>query len=111
MKTPTKYKDEKIASLISKFAAEYFSIEANADSLITVTKTDALDKGRRALVFFTALPKEKEPEALAFAKRRRNDFRQYVMNKKSFGFTPRIDFCIDQGEHNRQRIDELLAKG
>ena len=29
------------------------------------------------------------------------------MSKKSFGFTPKIDFCIDEGEHNRQRIDEL----
>lgn len=102
-----KYKEEKSASLITKFAAEYFSVESNNDSLMTVTKTEMLDKGRRAIIFFTALPREKEDEALAFAKRRRNDFRQFVMNKKSFGFTPRIDFAIDEGEHNRQRIDEL----
>jgi ribosome-binding factor A len=108
MKTPIKYKDEKSASLLLKFAAEYFSIESNRDSLMTVTRTDVLDKGRRAIIFFTALPKEKENEALEFAKRRRQDFRQFVMAKKSFGFVPRIDFCIDFGEHNRQRIDELL---
>jgi len=108
MKTPIKYKDEKTASLISKFAAEYFLVESNKDSLMTITKTDILDKGKRALVFFTALPREKEKEALEFAKRRRQDFRQFVMNKKSFGFTPKIDLCIDEGEHNRQRIDELL---
>jgi ribosome-binding factor A len=111
MRTINKYKDEKSASLLSKFAAEYFSIESNKDSLITVIKTDVFDRGRRALVFFTVLPREKETEALEFAKRRRRDFRQFVMTKKSFGFVPRIDFCIDEGEHNRQRIDELLAKG
>jgi ribosome-binding factor A len=108
MKTPCKFKDEKSASLITKFAAEYFGIESNRDSLMTVTKTDILNKGKRAIVFFTALPREKEDEALQFAKRRRNDFRQFIMKKKSFGFVPRVDFCIDEGEHNRQRIDELL---
>lgn len=111
MKTPIKYKNEKAASLVSKFAAEYFCLESNQDSLITVTRTDIFDKGRRALIYFTALPREKEVEALAFAKRRGRDFRQFIMTKKSFGFVPRIDFCIDIGEHNRQRIDELLAKG
>jgi len=107
MKVPTKYKDEKYASLISKFAAEYFELESNTNSLITVTKVDVLERGKRAIVFFTALPREKEPEALDFAKRRRNDFRHFVMSKKSFGFVPKIDFQIDLGEHNRQRIDEL----
>lgn len=107
MKTPIRYKDEKSASLLLKFAAEYFEIESNNESLITVTNSMILDKGRRAIIFFTALPQEKEPEVLEFARRRRNDFRQFVMSKKSFGFAPKIDFQIDLGEHNRQRIDEL----
>ena len=107
MKTPTRHKDEKVASLLTKYAAEYFEIESNNDSLMTVTRADVLDKGKRAIIFFTALPREKEGPALEFAKRRRSDFRQFVMSKKSFGFTPRIDFLIDEGEHNRQRIDEL----
>ncbi|MEK7200722.1 MAG: hypothetical protein AAB672_01130 [Patescibacteria group bacterium] len=111
MKPIKKHKDEKMASLICQFAAEYFCIESNKDSLMTVTKTDILDKGKRAIVFFTTLPREKEPQALEFAKRRQRDFRQFVMSKKSFGFTPKIDFAIDEGEHNRQRIDELSNQG
>lgn len=107
MKTPIKYRDEKSASLLSKFAAEYFRIESNQDSLMTVTKTEILNKGKRAIVYFTTLPREKEKAALEFAKRRARDFRQFVMAKKSFGFVPQMDFCIDEGEHNRQRIDEL----
>lgn len=107
MRTINKYKDEKYSSLISKFAAEYFSLESNKDSLMTVTRTDILEKGKRAIVFFTALPREKETAALEFAKRRERDFRQFIMGKKSFGFVPRITFVIDEGEHNRQRIDEL----
>lgn len=103
----TKHKDEKFASLISRYAAEYFNTESNESSLITVTRTEITDRGRKAVVFFTALPREKEADALDFAKRRRNDFRKFVSDKKSFGFTPTFDFCIDLGEHNRQRIDEL----
>ena len=74
---------------------------------MTVTRAEIFDRGRRALIFFTTMPREKEAEALEFAKRRRSDFRKFVMEKKSFGFTPSMDFCIDEGEHNRQRIDEL----
>jgi len=107
LKTQNKFKDDKFISLISRFAGEYFSIESSKDSLITITRTEIFDRGKRALVYFTALPREKEQAALEFAKRRRNDFRQFIMSKKSFGFAPKIDFCIDEGEHNRQRIDEL----
>lgn len=107
MKTPIKHKDEKMAELLLRFAAEYFGIESNKDSLMTVTRVDILDRGKRALVFFTTLPEEKEDAALEFAKRRRRDFRQFIMSKKSFGFAPSIDFEIDYGERNRQRIDEL----
>lgn len=107
IKKIAKYKDEKFASLLQKFAAEYFAVEANKNSLVTVTRVDILDRGRRALIYFTTLPREKETEALDFAKRRRRDFRQFIMGKKSFGFAPSVDFCIDLGELNRQRIDEL----
>jgi len=107
MKQPKRYKDEKSSSLLTKFAAEYFLEESNKNSLITITKSEILDRGKRVFIYFTALPQKKEEDVLEFMKRRRNDFRQYVMTKKSFGYVPRVDFCIDFGEHNRQRIDEL----
>jgi len=102
------HKDEKAAELILRFAAEYFEREANKDTLITITGVRMFDRGRRANVYFTALPPEKEAGALEFANRRRNDFRKFIMSKKSFGFAPAIKFEIDMGEHNRQKIDELL---
>lgn len=111
MKQPKKFKDEKQAEMIREFAAEYFSVEASPESLITVTRAEMLDRGKRALIYFTALPREKEEKVLEFAERRKKDFRLFIMSKKSFGFAPRIDFCIDLGEHNRQRIDELSQQG
>lgn len=108
MKQPTRYKDEKMASLIAHFAAEYFEAESSNESLMTVTRAEILNKGKNAIIYFTALPQEKELAALEFARRRQNDFRKFIMSKKSFGFAPKISFEIDFGEHNRQRIDELL---
>ncbi|MBN2094011.1 MAG: ribosome-binding factor A [Candidatus Zambryskibacteria bacterium] len=108
MHQPVRYKDEKTSSLLKKFAAEYFESEASNQSLITITKVEVFERGRKAFIFFTTLPQEKEAEALDFMKRRAKNFRQFVMTKKSFGFTPKIDFYIDQGEHNRQKIDELI---
>lgn len=108
MNQPKKYKDEKASALLAKFAAEYFLTESNQDSMITVTKVELKNKGKDATIFFTALPENKEEAALEFANRRRNDFRHYITLKKSFGFTPQISFAIDFGEHNRQKIDELL---
>ena len=66
---------------------------------------------KKSHCLFYNFAKGKEPQALEFAKRRQRDFRQFVMSKKSFGFTPKIDFAIDEGEHNRQRIDELSNQG
>ena len=105
------HKDERAASLISQYAAEYLLTESSPESLITVTKTEMSDRGRRALIFLSVLPTEKEAAALTFAKRKCNDFRLFVQSKKSFGFAPRFDFALDYGERNRQRIDELSNQG
>lgn len=102
-----KIKDARQSSLIAEIAAEYFNIEANKSSLITITRSEMLDKGRRCNIYISVLPTEKEEDALEFVKRKRNDFRRFVTNKKIFGFTPRFDFLLDLGERNRQRIDEI----
>lgn len=110
MHPPKKYKDEKFVSLITKFAGEYLTVESGLNSMITVTRVDVLDRGRRAIIYFTVLPESEEAKAFDFLKRKRRDFRKFVMSKKTFGFAPSFDFEVDLGEHNRQRIDELLNK-
>lgn len=102
-------RDERLASTIAELAAEYISRESNRSSLITVTHADVLNKGRRAIVYFTVLPDSDEAGALEFVNRKRSDFRKFVTEKKIVGFAPSIDFQIDFGEKNRQRIDELSS--
>lgn len=104
-------KDEKLAGVLSELAAEYINREANKNCLITVTRALIENRGKKATIFFTVLPDAEENNSLEFLQRRRSDFRKYVMEKKPVAFAPSIDFKIDLGEKNRQRIDEISRLG
>ena len=47
---------------------------------------------------------------LAFAKRKRSEFREYLKKHSALQRLPTVDFEIDYGEKNRQRIDEISNK-
>jgi ribosome-binding factor A len=100
-------RDEKLKELIREVAAEYLERESNRTSLITVTSVSLSDRGRRATIFFTVLPEDKEEGALGLAKRKRSDFREYFSQKARMRALPFFDFAIDKGEKNRQHIDEI----
>lgn len=104
-------KKEKITSLLSQAVAEYLNYHSNGSSLITVTNCFVSDDLKRATIYFTVLPDDKEEEALNFAKRQRSEIREYLKKKTKLGMLPFIDIEIDRGEKHRQRIDDLLNKG
>ena len=56
------------------------------------------------------LPEKLENVALNFAKRVRTDFREYLKEHSVLRYLPTVDFALDLGEKNRQRIDELTRK-
>lgn len=101
-------RDEKIKDEVRNLAANFMQRESNHTSLITVTNVDMSPDGKRAVIFFTVLPADKQKAALDFAKRKRSEFRQYVTENSRIGRLPFFDFEIDMGEKNRQRIDDLL---
>lgn len=101
-------KDQRMSSIITELASKYFNIESNRDSLITITKTEIENRGKNAKIFFTVLPNDKENLVLEFMKRKSIDFRKHLIESKVFGFVPSINFFLDKGERNRQRIEELI---
>jgi ribosome-binding factor A len=105
------HRDEKLSAAIQEVASKFINEESNRQSLVTVTRVAMEDKGKRATVFFTALPQHKEAQVLDFLSRKAGELRRILTDKKIVGFAPRISFAIDSGEHNRQRIDELLNEG
>lgn len=100
-------RQEKIREAIAKLAAEFLMRESNRQSLITVTGAALSENRKRATVFITVLPEAHETAALGLANRKARDFRDFLKARSRLGILPRIEFVIDRGEKNRQRIDEL----
>ncbi|HEY4510783.1 MAG TPA: ribosome-binding factor A [Candidatus Paceibacterota bacterium] len=100
-------RSEKIREAIRINAAEFLMRESNRQSLITVTGAAVSDNLKRAMVFITVLPDSHETAALGLANRKVRDFREFLRERVKLGVLPRIEFVIDRGEKNRQRLDEL----
>ncbi|KKQ85973.1 MAG: Ribosome-binding factor A [Parcubacteria group bacterium GW2011_GWF2_38_8] len=103
-------RNEKIADLIKELAAKFLERESNHTSLLTVISCAVSPDLKRATIFITVFPEEKEANALDFAKRKRKELREYLKKNMKIKIIPFIDVQIDQGEKNRQRIDELLRE-
>jgi len=92
--------------MVREVAAEFLAREANRNTLITVTRTDISSDGKRVNIFITVLPESYEEQAVAFANRNRSELSDFF-KKKVKALPPHVEFIIDKGEKNRQRLDEL----
>ncbi|MEI7810736.1 MAG: ribosome-binding factor A [bacterium] len=101
-------RNEKVSNLIKELSASFLGRENNRTSLITVTSCTSSPDMKRATIFITVLPENKEHDALDFAKRKRADLRDFLKKNMQTKIIPFIDIEIDRGEKNRQKIDELL---
>ena len=99
-----------ISEIIARLAGDFFAREASKQSLITVTRAEVAEDLKNVMIYISVLPETQEKQALEFAKRSRSEFRTYVRDHSSLHPAPTIDFEIDYGEKNRQRIDELTRK-
>ncbi len=106
----SEYRDEKIENRIKELAASYIEREAQNTSLITVTRVVLEGRNRYAKIMISVLPREKENAAYGFIKRNLGDMRKFVQSNLKIKPIPYLDVEIDEGEKNRQRIDELLIE-
>lgn len=104
-------RNEKVANQIKELAAQFLAREDNRTSLITVISVSCSPDLKRGTIFITVLPVDKENAALMFVKRNLKGLREYLQKSMSIKTIPFLDVAIDQGEKNRQKIDELLRNG
>jgi ribosome-binding factor A len=104
-------KDQRTEELLKHLAAEFLQRESNRQSLVTVTGIELYDKRTKANILITVFPEHKQFEALDFVRRKRSEFREYIKDHARIQRLPSIDFAIDMGEKNRQRIDEISNTG
>ena len=108
---PSNSRQDKVANHIKELSAEFLGKENNRTSLITVTGASVSPDLKRATIYITVLPASKETAALSFVKRQRGDLRDFLKKNMEVKVIPFVDIVIDQGEKNRQKIDELLRNG
>lgn len=101
-------RNTKVANIIKELSAQFLGRESNNTSLITVTSCNVSPDLKRATIFVTVLPTDKETTALEFAKRKRGELREYLKKNLEIKTIPFLEIEIDKGEKHRQRIDELL---
>lgn len=102
------YRNEKIESHIRELAATYIEREAGPTSLITVTRVMMSPDNKRARIMITVLPRDKEQAAFGFIRRNLGELRKYITKGLKINPIPFLEVAIDEGEKNRQKIDELL---
>lgn len=90
-------------------AAEFMVREAGPQSLITITGVRMHEDGNSAVILMTVLPESFEGAALQFATRNRAELARFLTKKVRGMRAPHIEFEIDRGEKNRQRLDELTS--
>lgn len=100
-------KDERAKEIIREKAAIFLEKESSGNAIITVTDVRLSDQNGRALISFTVFPADKENGVLDFARRKRSDFREFLKKETRLFHLPFVDFAIDLGEKNRQKIDTL----
>ncbi|MCR4280927.1 MAG: ribosome-binding factor A [Candidatus Kaiserbacteria bacterium] len=104
------HRDIQLSETIAHLAGDFFARESNRQSLVTVTRAEVSNDLKTVTVYFSVLPEKYEEDALNFAKRKRTDFREYLKEHSALRYLPTIDFALDMGEKNRQKIEELTRK-
>ena len=102
------FRGEKIANHIRELAALYIEREGGVTSMITVTRVLLSPDNKKATIMISVLPREKEKAAYGFIRRNLGELRKYVTKGLKVNPVPFLNVEIDEGEKNRQKIDELL---
>ena len=100
--------NDRALEIIAHEAAGFIMREAGPASLITVTRAIFTSKSKdRVTVFISVFPDDKIHAALAFLERQRQEFSEHLKTHTRLRPLPRIEFMQDDGEKNRQRIDDI----
>lgn len=100
----------KIEEALVHITAFFVERESTREALITVTRAEVFERGRKATLFVSVLPVSAEESAINFLKRKRAELRDVVKQQLPIHPLPFLDFEIDKGEKARQTIDALLKE-
>ena len=99
----------KVQEVLREIVAEYINRENNKTSLITVTRIDISPNLSSADIYVSVFPETAEESALNFLKRKRPEVKEQIKKKMNMRRIPFVDFKVDVGEKNRQRLEEISS--
>jgi len=103
------WRKEKINSLMRELASEFILREVKLkNTLITITRAEISSDIKSLKIFLTVYPENGEKTALTELARNLSEWQKFLASKFRARFIPRSKFIIDQGEKNRQKVEELL---
>lgn len=106
----SEFRREKIKNQIKELAAINIERIAGVTSMITVTRVVISEDQKHAKIMISVLPRDKEKAAYGFIRRNLGEIRKNISKSLKINPLPYLEVEIDEGEKNRQKIDELLAK-
>ena len=106
----TDFRNEKITNRVREIASIWIEKESEKSSMITVTRVEMTPDSKTARIMISVLPREKENAAYGFVRRNLGELRKYMTKNLRINPVPFLEVAIDEGEKNRQKIDELLTK-
>ena len=101
------FKVPRTAEELTHLAAAFIAENANRDTLITPTRAELGSDLKNATIFVGVFPNERTPQALAFLNRNQWEFKNFLKDKGHLTVIPNVTFELDEGERNRQHLDEI----
>lgn len=101
-------KQVRIEEAIRESASLFIAKEAGTTSMITITRVELNERGRKATIFYTCIPEDKEGAAFGFLKRNLGEIREFCQSRIRTHSIPFLDVMIDDGEKNFRHINDLL---
>lgn len=103
-------KHNRIEEAIREAASLFIAREAGTTSMITITRVQLNEKGRKAIIFYTCMPEDKENAAFGFLKRNLGEIRDFCQSRIKTHTIPFLDVMVDDGEKNFRHINDLLRQ-
>ena len=95
---------------LQEIAADFVNLNSNHTSLITITDSKLTKKGDKITFLVSVFPEDAEGPAIGFLMRKRGECKRYLKEKTRIQRVPHVEFALDTGEKNRQKVDELLSE-
>ena len=104
----TSRRQEKVNSLLRRFVSS-FLVKEKSSAIVTITRIETSKDLKIAKIFISIFPESKETETIKLLKLKTGELHKFIGSRIKMKFLPHLEFEIDKGEKERQKIEKLLG--